>query len=115
MSNKQKFAVVFPGQGSQFLGMLAEEYNQHPLVKNIFQEASDVLHYDLWSVTQDGPSEKLNQTEFTQPAILTASIALWEVFKKTSGMYLDGSSIPSFLAGHSLGEYSALVAANSLD
>ncbi len=101
-------AFVFPGQGSQSLGMLAEHGAQQKLVLDTFGEASDALGYDLWALTQSGPEETLNQTDKTQPAILAASIALWRVWLAESG------ARPAFVAGHSLGEYSALVAAGSL-
>ena len=101
-------AFVFPGQGSQSLGMLAELGAEHPLVLETFKEASEALGYDLWALTQDGPAEKLNQTDITQPAILTASIALWRLW------LAEGGKQPDFVAGHSLGEYSALVAAGCL-
>lgn len=101
-------AFVFPGQGSQSLGMLAEQAAQHDSVRNTFAEASDALGYDLWALTQQGPEESLNQTDKTQPAILTASIALWRLWLAEQG------ARPAFVAGHSLGEYSALVAAGSL-
>src|SRR3989344_4109905 len=101
-------AFVFPGQGSQSLGMLAELGAQHPVVLDTFKEASDALGYDLWALTQQGPEEQLNQTDKTQPAILTASIALWRLW------LAEGGARPAFVAGHSLGEYSALVAAGSL-
>ena len=101
-------AFVFPGQGSQSLGMLAELGAAHPLVLETFKEASDALGYDLWALTQEGPAEKLNQTDITQPAILTASIALWRLW------LAEGGKRPDYVAGHSLGEYSALVAAECL-
>ena len=101
-------AFVFPGQGSQSLGMLAELGAQYPLILETFKEASDALGYDLWALTQQGPEEHLNQTDKTQPAILTASIALWRLW------LAEGGARPAFVAGHSLGEYSALVAAGSL-
>jgi [acyl-carrier-protein] S-malonyltransferase len=101
-------AFVFPGQGSQSLGMLADQGAQHPLILDTFAQASDALGYDLWALTQEGPVESLNQTDKTQPAILTASVALWHVW------LAEGGSVPAFVAGHSLGEYSALVAAQSL-
>lgn len=100
-------AFVFPGQGSQSLGMLAEHGTQ-PQVLDTFAEASEALGYDLWALTQQGPEERLNQTDKTQPAILTASIALWRLW------LAEGGVRPAFVAGHSLGEYSALVAAGSL-
>lgn len=101
-------AFVFPGQGSQSLGMLAELGAQHQLVIDTFREASEALGYDLWALVQNGPEEQLNQTDKTQPAILTASIALWRLW------LAEGGARPAFVAGHSLGEYSALVAAGSL-
>lgn len=108
MSTRDSLAFVFPGQGSQSLQMMAEINQQFPQVKALFDEASDVLGYDLWQLTQEGPAEKLNQTEYTQPALLTASIAAWQVWCENSKVR------PKYLAGHSLGEYSALVAANAL-
>lgn len=101
-------AFVFPGQGSQALGMLAEQAKQHQLVGETFTEASDTLGYDLWALTQQGPAEHLNQTDKTQPAILTASVALWHLWQA------QGGATPAYVAGHSLGEYSALVAAGSI-
>lgn len=99
-----KLAFVFPGQGSQQVGMLADAEAQ---LAPIFQRASDVLGYDLWNLVQQGPEEKLNQTEFTQPALLTASVGLWYLAEQ------QGAN-PDVVAGHSLGEYSALVAAKVL-
>lgn len=101
-------AFVFPGQGSQAVGMLAELAGQHASIRETFAEASAALGYDLWALTQDGPAELLNQTDKTQPAILSASIALWRLWQA------EGGAQPAFVAGHSLGEYSALVAAGSL-
>ncbi|TDF85561.1 ACP S-malonyltransferase [Pseudomonas sp. H9] len=101
-------AFVFPGQGSQSLGMLAELGAQYPLIIDTFREASEALGYDLWALTQNGPEEQLNQTDKTQPAILTASVALWRLW------LAEGGARPAFVSGHSLGEYSALVAAGSL-
>ena len=101
-------AFVFPGQGSQSLSMLAEHGAQRPLILETFAEASEALGYDLWALTQQGPEEQLNQTDKTQPAILTASVALWRAW------LAESAARPAFVAGHSLGEYSALVAAGSL-
>ena len=101
-------AFVFPGQGSQSLTMLAEHGAQRPLILDTFAEASEALGYDLWALTQQGPEEQLNQTDKTQPAILTASVALWRAW------LAESAARPAFVAGHSLGEYSALVAADSL-
>lgn len=98
-------AFVFPGQGSQSVGMLGDVAAADATVQTVFTEASDVLGYDLWELVQEGPEDKLNQTEFTQPALLTASIAMWRV------ALARGAGIPDIVAGHSLGEYSALVAA----
>jgi [acyl-carrier-protein] S-malonyltransferase len=104
-----KSAFIFPGQGSQSVGMLSVAAESWPMINKTFAEASNVLGYDLWHLCQKGPAEELNQTMVTQPAMLTASIALWRQWLVTGG------SKPHFLAGHSLGEYSALVAAESLD
>ncbi|KJY81183.1 ACP S-malonyltransferase [Vibrio nigripulchritudo] len=104
-----KFAVVFPGQGSQAVGMLAELGEQHEVVKNTFAEASDALGYDLWALVQNGPAEDLNQTFRTQPALLASSVAIWHVWQE------QGFAAPEVLAGHSLGEYSALVCAGVID
>lgn len=104
-----KIAVVFPGQGSQALGMLADLATVHPIVEETFAEASSVLGYDLWQLVQQGPVEELNKTWQTQPALLAASVAIWRVWQQQNG------AKPAFLAGHSLGEYSALVCAGVLD
>ncbi|WP_375320938.1 ACP S-malonyltransferase [Aliivibrio logei] len=106
MSN---FAIVFPGQGSQAIGMLAELGEQHEVVTQTFAEASEALGYDLWSLVQNGPAEDLNQTFRTQPALLATSVALWRVWQE------QGLTQPAVLAGHSLGEYSALVCAGVID
>lgn len=102
------FSVIFPGQGSQSVGMLSALADDFSIVKETFAEASDVLSYDLWSIIKNGPVEKLNETNITQPAMLVSGIACWRVWLEHE------SSSPAFFAGHSLGEYSALVAANSL-
>jgi [acyl-carrier-protein] S-malonyltransferase len=104
-----KFAVVFPGQGSQAVGMLAELGEQHEVVKNTFAEASDALGYDLWALVQNGPAEDLNQTFRTQPSLLASSVAIWRVWQE------QGFAATEVLAGHSLGEYSALVCAGVID
>lgn len=101
-------AFVFPGQGSQALGMLSDIAKGHALIQDTFKEASDTLGYDLWKLVQEGPKEHLDQTDKTQPAILTASVALWRLWQEQTDV------LPSYVAGHSLGEYSALVAADSL-
>ena len=103
------FAMVFPGQGSQSLGMLAALSEQEPLVCETFAEASTVLGYDLWQLCQQGPEDQLSITEKTQPAMLTAGVATWRVWRK------HGGAMPSAMAGHSLGEYTALVCAGALD
>ena len=104
-----QFAIVFPGQGSQAVGMLAEIAAANPVVEATFREASDALGYDLWALTQQGPAEELNKTWQTQPALLTASVALWRVWQQ------QGGKTPVMMAGHSLGEYSALVCADVID
>jgi [acyl-carrier-protein] S-malonyltransferase len=98
-------AFVFPGQGSQTVGMLADLPEQYPVVADTFAEASEVLGYDLWQLVQQGPAETLNETDKTQPALLTASVALYRVY------LASGKALPQVMAGHSLGEYSALVCA----
>lgn len=103
------FAFVFPGQGSQSVGMMQALAASEPLVEQTFAEASEVLGYDLWKLCQEGPEEKLGATERTQPAMLTADVATWRVWRK------HGGSLPVAMAGHSLGEYSALVCAGVLD
>lgn len=102
-------AFVFPGQGSQSLGMLKDLADAFPVVTETFAEASDVLGYDLWQVVQEGPEEKLNSTDVTQPAMLAAGVAVWRVWLAKEG------STPSVMAGHSLGEYTALVCAGAID
>ena len=104
-----QFAFVFPGQGSQAVGMLAEIAAENPVVEATFREASDALGYDLWALAQQGPAEELNKTWQTQPALLTASVALWRVWQQ------QGGKTPAMMAGHSLGEYSALVCAGVID
>ncbi|EBX5410204.1 [acyl-carrier-protein] S-malonyltransferase [Salmonella enterica subsp. enterica serovar Typhimurium] len=104
-----QFAFVFPGQGSQSVGMLAEMAANYPIVEETFAEASAALGYDLWALTQQGPAEELNKTWQTQPALLTASVALWRVWQQ------QGGKMPALMAGHSLGEYSALVCAGVIN
>lgn len=101
--------MTFPGQGSQSVGMLSALGEAEPVVRETFEEASVVLGYDLWSLCQQGPEERLGETERTQPAMLAAGIACWRAWER------HGGPAPGALAGHSLGEYSALVAAGSLD
>ncbi len=91
-----KTAFIFPGQGSQALGMLAELAAEHPQVEQTFSEASDVLGYDLWQLVQQGPEADLNQTQRTQPALLAASVAVWRVAQA------QGAEKPDLLAGHSI-------------
>ncbi|MCC4104677.1 ACP S-malonyltransferase [Serratia ureilytica] len=104
-----QFAFVFPGQGSQAVGMLAELAAQFPIVEETFGEASSALGYDLWQLVQQGPAEELNKTWQTQPALLAASVAIFRVWQQ------QGGKAPALMAGHSLGEYSALVCAGVLD
>jgi len=99
---------VFPGQGSQSIGMLAELSELHPSIKATFEEASDGAGADLWALSQAGPEEMLGRTEYTQPALLAAGIAVWRLWQQ------QGGATPAVLAGHSLGEYTALVAAGAL-
>ena len=102
-------AIVFPGQGSQSVGMLSALAATEPLVQATFAEASDVLGYDLWRLSQDGPESELGATERTQPAMLAAGVATWRVWRSRGGPK------PVAMAGHSLGEYTALVCSNALD
>jgi [acyl-carrier-protein] S-malonyltransferase len=102
------FAGVFPGQGSQSVGMLAALAQAEPVVAQTFEEASQALGYDLWQLCQSGPEQRLNATEQTQPAMLAAGVAVWRVWRARGG------ALPSLSAGHSLGEYSALVASGAL-
>lgn len=104
-----KSAFVFPGQGSQSVGMLSELAAEHSLVGETFQQASDALGYDLWQLVSEGTEDQLNQTDRTQPAMLTAGVAVWRVLQSVSDLK------PAYFAGHSLGEYTALVAADAID
>lgn len=104
-----KFSIVFPGQGSQSVGMLADLNEQYPCVKETFDQASEVLGYDMWALTQDGPEDELKKTEVTQPVMLVGGVAVWRVWQQTGG------PMPSIFAGHSLGEYTALVCAGAID
>ncbi|WP_202839965.1 ACP S-malonyltransferase [Luteimonas saliphila] len=103
-----QLAFVFPGQGSQSVGMLAELSELHRVVRETFDEASDGAGVDLWALSQGGPEEQLNRTEYTQPALLAAGVAVWRAWQAQDGAQ------PALLAGHSLGEYAALVAAGAL-
>ncbi|HYQ71407.1 MAG TPA: ACP S-malonyltransferase, partial [Gammaproteobacteria bacterium] len=101
-------AMVFPGQGSQAVGMLSDLAESSPQVVESFEQASDLLGYDLWQLVQQGPAEELNQTARTQPAMLTAGVAVWHAWQARGG------ARPAVMAGHSLGEYTALVCAGAL-
>lgn len=105
---QDKYAIVFPGQGSQVVGMLRGLASEHPEVQATFCEASEELTYDLWDLSQNGPKERLNLTEYTQPALLAAGVAVWRIWSSKS------KTRPSFLAGHSLGEYTALVCSEAI-
>jgi [acyl-carrier-protein] S-malonyltransferase len=107
-NSSTSLAFVFPGQGSQSVGMLAELSELHPMIRATFAEASEGAGVDLWALSQAGPEAQLNRTEYTQPALLAAGMAVWRLWQQQGGVQ------PSVLAGHSLGEYSALVAAQAL-
>ena len=107
MSN-DNIAFVFPGQGSQKVGMLAAAHEQFDVVRETFAEASDVLGYDMWGLIQNGDQDALNLTRTTQPVLLSASVALWRAWDSLGGHK------PAVMAGHSLGEFSALVCAGSI-
>ena len=102
-------ALVFPGQGSQSVGMLGELAERHPVVRRTYQEAADAVGYDLWELTANGPAERLNSTECTQPAMLAAGVATWHAWRECGG------PVPEMVAGHSLGEFTALVCAGALE
>jgi [acyl-carrier-protein] S-malonyltransferase len=102
-------AFVFPGQGSQKIGMLAELAEQNPIIEKTFNEASEVLGYDMWQLIQQGEQDEINLTQRTQPILLTCSLAIWRLWNEKQG------AVPSQMAGHSLGEWSALVCANVID
>src|SRR5690349_3291140 len=108
MSNNA-LAFVFPGQGSQAVGMLGKLAGESPVIRQTFDEASRVLGYDLWQLCQQGPAEELNSTEKTQPAMLVAGIATWRLWQERKG------ATPAIVTGHSLGEFTALVAAGAID
>jgi len=103
-----RFALIFPGQGSQSVGMLAAMAEHLAVVRETFTEASAALSYDLWQLVSEGPADKLDQTERTQPALLAAGVAVWRAWRA------QGGPEPMAMAGHSLGEYSALVCAGAL-
>ena len=102
-------AFIFPGQGSQSIGMMNSLAESSTVIQDTFSEASAVLGYDLWAIVTEGPAEKLNSTEYTQPAMLTAGVASWRAWLEAGG------AAPSVMAGHSLGEYTALVCAGALE
>jgi len=102
-------AFVFPGQGSQSVGMLSSLAGTSPIIESTFAEASQVLGYDLWALCQKGPEDLLNSTERTQPAMLAAGVATWRLWRERGGRQ------PDAVAGHSLGEFSAVVAAGCMD
>ena len=102
-------AMVFPGQGSQSVGMQADLAELYPIVQTTYAEASEVLGYDLWRLTQEGSDERLNETTVTQPAMLTAGVATCRIWQEQNGPE------PSCMAGHSLGEYTALVCSDAMD
>lgn len=105
-----KTAFVFPGQGAQSVGMMSDWNDHQSIVQNIYDQASESLGYNLWKIVSEGPAEKLNQTEITQPAMLCASVACWKIVNTCEEM-----PVASMMAGHSFGEYSALVCAGSLE
>jgi len=100
--------VLFPGQGSQSIGMLKDLKSSYNIVSEIFDEASDILSCDLWKITKNGPESKINDTEFTQPIMLCSCFSIWKIWND------EGGDIPIFLAGHSFGEYTALCASGAL-
>jgi [acyl-carrier-protein] S-malonyltransferase len=105
----RNLAFVFPGQGSQKIGMLAGLAEQNPIIEKTFNEASEVLGYDMWQLIQQGAQEDINLTQRTQPILLTCSVAVWRLWNEKQG------ASPSQMAGHSLGEWSALVCSNVID
>lgn len=107
--SEKSLAFVFPGQGSQKVGMLAAAHEQFEAVRDTFAEASDALGYDMWDLVQNGEQDALNLTETTQPVLLASSVALWRAWQS------QGGARPALMAGHSLGEFSALVCAGALD
>lgn len=109
MTTKSNVAFVFPGQGSQKIGMLANVAAKYPLIEETFAQASEALGYDMWQLVQEGEQADINLTEKTQPILLAASVALWRLWLQ------QGGAKPSLMAGHSLGEFTALVCAGSLD
>lgn len=108
MKNNKQLAFVFPGQGSQSVGMMTALAERYPVVKSTFAEASESLGLDLWKLVEQGPETELNATARTQPVLLAAGVAVWRAWKETGG------ENPELIAGHSLGEYTALVCAKAL-
>ena len=100
--------ILFPGQGSQSIGMLKDLKSSYSIVSEVFEEASDLLSCNLWKITKNGPESKINDTEFTQPIMLCSAFSIWKIWKD------EGGDIPIFMAGHSFGEYTALCASGSL-
>ena len=100
--------VLFPGQGSQSIGMLKDLKSSYSIVSEVFEEASDLLSCDLWKITKNGPESKINDTEFTQPIMLCAAFSIWKIWNE------EGGDSPIYIAGHSFGEYTALCASGSL-
>ena len=100
--------ILFPGQGSQNIGMLKDLKSSYSIVSEVFEEASDILSCDLWKITKNGPESKINDTEFTQPIMLCAAFSVWKIWKD------EGGDNPIYLAGHSFGEYTALCASGAL-
>lgn len=109
MNTNQQLAFVFPGQGSQSVGMSTAIAEKYPVVKAVYAEASEVLGYDLWRLVHEGPESELNITSKTQPALLAAGVAIWKIWQEREGQ------APALMAGHSLGEYSALVCSGVLE
>ena len=101
--------IVFPGQGSQSVGMLTDVAAEFPLVRELFEQAGEIIGLPLWQIVSEGPEELLAPTEVTQPALLTAGVALWALWQS------QGGRTAAFMAGHSLGEYSALVCAGAIE
>lgn len=103
-------AIVFPGQGSQSVGMMTAWDDYQTIVESVYSQASEALGYDLWKIVSEGPDNELNQTHITQPAMLCAGVACWQIAQQSNAL-----PEPKMMAGHSLGEYTALVCANSID
>ena len=100
--------VLFPGQGSQKIGMLKDLKSSYSIVTEVFEEASDLLSCDLWKITKNGPEAKINDTENTQPIMLCAAYSIWKIWND------EGGDLPIYMAGHSFGEYTALCASGAL-